>query len=336
MTRPTPISMRLAHAIALAALAAASWLAAPASAAATSEPTAATAPAHAATAAAAALPAAQLFSIPVHEGGEDLAMVTHVFLPPGNGPFPVVLFSHGRPPGKDGRASLEQGVSREQLRFWLARGVAVVSPIRPGYGPSPGNDPEQSFVRRDHAGRCTGRPDFRKTADAASLTVSATLAWIKGQRWADASHVLLVGQSVGGLTSVAAAAQPLAGVVGYINFAGGSGGDPAVAPGHSCDPGQLTRMYADYGRTTTLPNLWVYASNDQYWGPDVPVAWHDAFAKGGSRTTFVHAPAVEDGDGHGLSRHARALWASYVETYIASIGFPPAAPGAASATSAPR
>ena len=46
----------------------------------------------------------------------------------------------------------------------------------------------------------------------------------------------------------------------------------------------------------------------------------------GSRTNFVHAPAVADGDGHGLSRHAPRLWAPYVEAFLATIAFdtPPA------------
>jgi hypothetical protein len=89
-------------------------------------------------------------------------------------------------------------------------------------------------------------------------------------------------------------------------------------------------MVGDWGRTTTLPNLWIYARNDQYWGTDVPVAWHDAFAKGGSPSTFVHAPAVADGDGHGLSRHPQALWAPYVESFLAKVDFlrPAAAAGA--------
>src|SRR3569833_303739 len=132
-------------------------------------------------------------AIALEAPGADLAMVTQVFLPPGHGPFPSVLFSHGRPPGRAGRAALAQGVSHEQLRFWLAHGAAVVAPIRPGYGPSPGDDPEQSGARHDAQGRCSTVPDFRKTADAAARTIPATLAWLKDQRWADARHVLLVG-----------------------------------------------------------------------------------------------------------------------------------------------
>ena len=274
--------------------------------------------------------AGRTVTIPVREASGDVAqMSTTWFLPPGPGPFPVVVFSHGRASGAQARATLELGVSRSQLRYWLGKGVAVVSPLRPGYGASTGGDVENSGTRHDAQGRCVGRSDYAKTADAAVRTVTATLDWLRAQPWADAGDVLLVGQSVGGLTTVAAGALPLPGVVGYVNFAGGSGGNPALSPGVSCEPAQIERLYARYGTTTHVPNLWIYAVNDQYWGPDRPVEWHAAFARGGSASTFVHAAAVPDGDGHGLSRHAAALWAPAVDAFVARIGFPAKAANAA-------
>ena len=258
--------------------------------------------------------------------GSDIAMVAQVFRPPGDGPFPVVVFSHGR--SSADRARLKVGISNAQLRYWLARGDAVVAPLRPGYGATGGDDPEDSGVRFDTLGQCRASPDFRKTAIAGERTVEATLAWLRSQRWADVHHVLLVGQSVGGLVTVAAGAQRLDGVVGYVNFAGGTGGNPTVSPGHSCEPEQLTAIYRALGRATTLANLWVYAENDEFWGPDAPLAWHAAFAAGGSRTTFVHAPPVATGSAHGLSAHASRLWAPYVETFLATIDFPAAAAAA--------
>jgi len=251
---------------------------------------------------------------------EPMAVVW--FLPDGAGPFPVVVFSHGREPSAAARATVTLGVSHVQVLFWLARGIAVVSPLRPGYGANAGDDVEDSGVHFDRAGRCLGHPEFRKTADAAARSVDATLQWLARQPWADAGNVLLVGQSVGGLATVAAGAHTLPGVAGYINFAGGTGGNPDRSPGRSCDAGQLESLYADYGRSTVLPNLWLYALNDQFWGADAPRGWHAAFARGGSPTTFVQAPAVADGDGHGLSRHAPALWAPTVDAFLARLGVP--------------
>ncbi len=83
----------------------------------------------------------------------------------------------------------------------------------------------------------------------------------------------------------------------------------------------MNSLYASDGKATALPDLWVYAFNDQYWGPDELRAWHAAFAAGGSATTFAQAPAVSDGDGHGLSRHAQTLWAPTVDAFLAKLPF---------------
>ncbi len=270
------------------------------------------------------LPAGETVAIPMRGAGlfgRDLAMVSQVYRPPGPGPFPVVVFSHGRAPDAIDRARLKVGISNAQLRYWLARGDAVVAPIRPGYGATGGADPESNGAHFNAFGTCTSVPDYRASAAAERRTVEATLAWLQAQPWADGRHVLLAGQSAGGLATVAAAAANPAGVAGYVNFAGGNGGNPTLAPGRSCDPDQLTRLYGEFGATARLPGLWVYARNDQYFGPDAPVAWHAAFARGGSPTTFFHAPPVADGDGHGLSRHAARLWAPQLDAFLATLAF---------------
>lgn len=262
-------------------------------------------------------------SVPEADGSER-DMVVWAFAPvnAGPGPWPVVVFSHGRDAAQAGRARVTVGVSHAQLVYWLSRGVAVVAPIRPGYGASGGGDIESSGVHVDRDGHCVGTADFARSADAAARAVEATLRWMKRQSWADTGQVLLVGQSVGGLTTVAAGARDLPGVVGYVNFAGGSGGNPERSPGASCEPGRLEALYAGYGRSTHVPNLWVYALNDAFWGEAAPRAWHAAFADGGSLTYFVQAPPVEGDDGHALSSHAPALWSPYVDRFLATLGPP--------------
>src|SRR6201999_1853151 len=88
------------------------------------------------------------------------SMVATIFKPAGAGPFPVVVFSHGRAHGQANRDALKLGIGHEQVRYWLAKGVAIVSPIRPGYGATRGGNPEDSNSRLDAAGQCAGKPDF--------------------------------------------------------------------------------------------------------------------------------------------------------------------------------
>lgn len=262
-------------------------------------------------------------NIPLHGGGAfgtDIYMVTLVYKPEGTGPFPLLVFSHGRAGDLATRRRLRDPVSSGQVRYWLRHGVAVIAPIRPGYGATGGPDHENGGASFSPDGRCVSNPDYHSVATAAAATVAATLDWLGHQAWADTRRVVLEGQSVGGLTAVAAGAAQSPGVLGFINFAGGAGGDPERAPGHSCAPRQLTAVYGELGRRVTVPNVWIYAQNDQYWGPDAPKAWFAAFAAGGSATRFISAPPVDDGNGHGLSRHATALWAPYLDEFLAQSG----------------
>jgi dienelactone hydrolase len=159
-------------------------------------------------------------------------------------------------------------------------------------------------------------------ANTAGEAVLAAKDWVKAQPWADKEKILLVGASVGGLTSAGVAAKGPAGVIGYINFVGGSGGSPRESPGKSCKPENLTKVFAGFGKTTRVPSLWMYAENDLYWGPDAPKEWHLAFSAGGSKTKFVMTPPVPGtDDGHRLLAVGARLWAPHVNAFVREIGF---------------
>jgi dienelactone hydrolase len=253
--------------------------------------------------------------------GGDVAMVTHLYKPPGDGPFPAVVFSHGRSAELSDRLNLKYPVAVTHGNFWLRKGFAVVAPVRPGYGQSEGMDREDSGSKW-RGGRCTGEPDFMYVADTAGKAVFATLDWLKAQPWANKEKILLVGSSVGGLTSAGVAAKEPTGVVGYINFVGGSGGSPRESPGKSCQPENLTKVFAEFGKTTRVPSLWLYAENDLYWGSDAPKEWHHAFSAGGSKTKFVMTPPVPGtNDGHRLIAVGGRLWTPHVNAFVQELGF---------------
>jgi dienelactone hydrolase len=253
--------------------------------------------------------------------GGNVAMVTHLYKPQGDGPFPVVVFSHGRGLEINDRVNLKYPVPVGHGNFWLRKGFAVVAPVRSGYGQSEGMDREDagSNWRR---GRCTGEPDYLYLANVAGEAVFATLDWVNSQPWANKENILLVGASVGGLTSAGIAAKGPPGVVGYINFVGGAGGSPRESPGKSCKPEYLTKVFAEFGKTTRVPSLWLYAENDLYWGPEAPKEWHKAFSAGGSKTTFIMTPPVPGTeDGHRLLRVGGRLWSPHVNAFIREFGF---------------
>lgn len=154
--------------------------------------------------------------------GGDVEMVTHLYKPQGNGPFPVVLFSHGRSGERDERWDLKFPVLVGHGNFWSRKGFAVVAPIRPGYGETGGVDRELSGATGT-GGSCRGVPNYIRVAKSAGEAVLATLDWVRSQPWSNTDRLLLVGQSVGGLTSIGVSAMNLPGVVSAINFSGGAG-----------------------------------------------------------------------------------------------------------------
>jgi dienelactone hydrolase len=247
-------------------------------------------------------------------------MVTAVYKPPGDGKWPVLIYSHGRSGSDVDRRRIKPLDPRSHVRYWLQRGFAVVAPIRPGYGDTGGPDREYSGVRYDMFGNCWGPADFGRAADAASSAIASTLDWVRRQPWADANRIVLAGSSMGGLTSIASAATNPPGVVAYINFSGGTGGDSGRAPKHSCGSEEMAALMRTYGKTTRVPGLWLYAENDLYWGAEWPRAWYRAFASGGSNAEFVMTEPVPNSDGHQLLARGGRLWTEQVDRFLAERG----------------
>jgi dienelactone hydrolase len=263
------------------------------------------------------------------------AMRTLVFKPQGSGPFPVLLFAHGRPAYARERAQLVHPMSYGHVRYWLAKGYAVVAPIRPGYGAAFGSnagslgdaDLESSGAGYSSSGQCLRSPQPARAAQAAMQAQRAALDWVRQQPWARHDHIVLEGQSVGGLATVALCAANPPGVKACINFSGGAGGDPQHAPGRMCAPEQTTQLMRDYGHTTQVPSIWLYAANDLYWGAEPPKQWHAAFAQAASASatakpppsTFVQTPPIGS-DGHSLLRSGSVQWRPPLEAWLKKNG----------------
>lgn len=168
--------------------------------------------------------------------GKPTDVVAHIYKPHGEGPFPLVIHSHGRSGSAFERHKLEYPVPVGHANYWLQKGVALVSPVRPGYGQTGGADVESSGANWQGS-NCYSNPDFERTAVNARRTVVATYQWAVQQAWVRKDRILIQGQSVGGLTSVATAALNLPGVVATVNFAGGREGTQRCPPVPVASPG---------------------------------------------------------------------------------------------------
>jgi len=247
-------------------------------------------------------------------------MSVQVFKPDGPGPFTVVLFAHGRAASESERASFSTPIPDGHVNFWLRKGFAVVAPLRPGYGPGGGPDRERSGSKVVNH-QCKSEGDLRPFLKHGMLALKTAHDWVRMQSWAKKDQIIMEGQSVGGLLTVAYSSENPSGVVGFINFSGGAAGYPADHIGRSCSENQITRIYEIAGETNRIPNLWLYAQNDGFWGSAAPKHWYYVFSKGANlgQSKFILTPPVEGKDGHYLLNYGGKYWGDPVSTFVKSL-----------------
>ncbi|WP_052738181.1 dienelactone hydrolase family protein [Robbsia andropogonis] len=239
--------------------------------------------------------------VPVGTTGKTLE--TTVFKPEGSGPFPVVVFNHGKEP-IDPREQLRArplAFAREFVR----RGYLVVVPNREGFAGSDGTYTETPC-------------DITGIGEQQAVDVAATVDWLHTQPDADTSRVLVAGASQGGLATIAYGMHPATGVRGLINFSGGL--RQAL-----CDSWQqsLVAAFTHFGTRAPLPSLWLYGDNDQNWPIDLARRLRDGYRDSGGQVAFVDFGAYKD-NAHRLvgDRDGVAIWWPAVDRFLVSIGMP--------------
>jgi dienelactone hydrolase len=238
-------------------------------------------------------------------------LITH-FKPPGNGPFPAVLMHHGR--GVD-RANPGRWRYINVAQYWTRRGFAVFIPTRLGYGDT-GLEPDPEFT-----GPCNSKR-YDVAAAAVVVQSKAGLDYASQQPWVDKNKMIVMGQSMGGFTTILTMGQKYPGVIAGINFAGGAGGDPILLRGNPCSPFMLGSLFGSAGKFNqgSTPMLWIYSENDLYWGPSLPKKWFDAYTEAGGKAQFTQFPPI-GADGHSLINTGFGLWRPIVDQFISSLGF---------------
>jgi hypothetical protein len=127
-----------------------------------------------------------------------------------------------------------------------------------------------------------------------------------------------VGISAGGFATVALTAAAPPGLVAAIAFAPGRG---SSSLDQVCGEKQLVAAFAQYGRTSRVPLLWVAAPNDHFFGPRLVAELKDAFVNAGGNVTFVAAPPFGE-DGHQLFGQASGIpvWSPIVDRFLGAHG----------------
>jgi len=230
---------------------------------------------------------------------------TTVFRPEGGGPFPVVVINHGKDTGNNHLQPRARYLPA--VREFLQRGYAVVLPMRQGFSKSGG-----SAV----GAGC----NIAANGEAQADEVRPVVGWIEKQPWADASRMVMLGQSHGGLTTLAYAQNPHPGFKLFVNFAGG------LKYTDNC-PWELAikDAYARYGARTQVPSLWFYGENDTYFPPPVIGPAFEAYRAAGGQAELV-AFGKFGADAHGMfsSYDGLPIWWPRVQAKLESLGLPTA------------
>ena len=232
------------------------------------------------------------------------------YRPAGRGPFPLIVISHGSPRSEHERSTVRLDAFHQQALQFVRKGIAVAVPIRRGYGGR--GTWVEGFTSCDN-------PDYRSAGLATAADIDAAIKAAVSTGEVEPDRVVLVGHSAGGWGSIAAAAMRR--VIGVVNFAGGRG---SRASEFVCGEENLGVAAAHFGQGTERSQLWIYASNDDYFGPALAARIHSAFVAGGGRAELALV-AGRPGDGHGFF-NAVELWTPAVFGYLARIGFLPTRP----------
>lgn len=244
----------------------------------------------------------QIVRIPVDATG-TITLEATLYKPDGQGPFPLVVFNHGKIEGDPRAQSRSRPLSF--AREFVRRGYVVVAPNREGFADSGGTYRQEGC-------------DVEKNGIAQADDVKATIAFMATRSYVDTSRIVVAGTSHGGLTTIAYGKDAAPGVRGLINFSGGLRQD-------ACTGWQdnLTHAFEQYGETVHVPSLWIYGDNDSVWSRHLTQRMYAGYVEHGAPARMVDFGDYKN-DAHRLvvDRDGVRIWWPSVEAFLERIGMP--------------
>ncbi|MDR3095621.1 MAG: prolyl oligopeptidase family serine peptidase [Paraburkholderia sp.] len=265
----------------------------------------------------------QIIQIPV-AGESGVMLETTVYRPDGPGPFPMVVFNHGKIPGDPRMQPRSDPMSF--AREFVRRGYVVVAPNRQGFAGSGGTYQQDGC-------------DVASNGLGQAADVATAVDYMAKQPYVDANHIVVAGTSHGGLATMAYGTEAAHGVRALINFSGGLRQDACTGWQNN-----LTEAFGDYGAKARVASLWLYGDNDSVWTPDLVTRMYAAFhtAQLGEAQPGASAKLVDFGsyknDAHRLvgDRDGVHVWWPKVEAFLANQGMPTAVEYRVATQAAPR
>ncbi len=232
--------------------------------------------------------------------------------PPGPGPFPLAVLSHGNPRKASDRKYTLLRTLLPAAQDFARRGYRAVIFARRGFASSTGRFREGIRCRR---------PDYERAAKRGAEDYAAVIEALRREPGVDASRIVAAGLSGGGLAVTALATEPPDGLLAVVNFAGGLGsrGNRDI-----CREKRLTEAFQALGQAASVPALWLYSVTDRFFWPELV---HDnlvAYAASGAAVRLeLLGPLWSFRDGHYLlGRSGRELWRGRISAFLDALGAP--------------
>lgn len=228
---------------------------------------------------------------------------TTIFKPDGEGPFPLVVINHGKEFGNPHFQPRARYVVA--AREFVRRGYVVLIPMRGGFSRSSG-----AYIPGgcNIAGNGATQAEYVRSA----LDYAVALPYVDRQR------IVVIGQSHGGLTTMALGTSAYPGILGLINFAGGLKLDNCLGWENT-----LASAFADYGARNRYPTLWFYGDNDSFWPRQTVAEMYRRYVAAGGNARLVSFGAFKS-DAHKLfsDRDGLKIWWPEVEKFLAGLSLP--------------
>jgi dipeptidyl aminopeptidase/acylaminoacyl peptidase len=212
-----------------------------------------------------------------------LLLYGYITKPPGNGPFPAILYNHG---------SERAGGQKDPLRkFWSEHGFVFFLPHRSGHGKSQGQYFEDKG--KDHS-------RLIRHIEEHAEEVSDGVAYMRRLPYVDKNRMIVGGCSYGGIQTVLAAERG-DGLKAALDFAGGAESWASDRALH-----QRMKRAVDHAR---IPIFFIQAENDYNTEPTKVLGAEAQRAHKDYKAKIFPAYGTSHSDGHGgFCAHQSATW----------------------------
>ncbi|MYJ75312.1 MAG: hypothetical protein F4089_09540 [Gammaproteobacteria bacterium] len=258
-------------------------------------------------------------NVNVQIDGREHRLETLTVTPPGSGPFPLAVVSHGAPTrgGLDALRGLRIRMLLPIAEGFARRGYKAVIFARRGYASSSGSYSESY-------GRCSdaSQSSFFNAALEGAKDFGAVIDAFARRADVDGSTIIAAGHSAGGFAASALAIIPPHGLAGIVNFAGGRGYAAARGGPQNCNESGFVGAFGEFGKGARVPALWLYSTTDRLFGPELIGRAFEAYASRGAPARLdMVGPLWFAGNGHRIDAlGARELWRPRIDDFLNAIG----------------